>query len=494
MCFLVVILSLVFALIVTAKTDSYDVPGDVNGDTVIDICDVMLALRYITNPEIRINELSADVNADGAVNVLDLARILQYIAGWDVTLLQYGNEMFNTERLADWSYTLSEEDHTIILNKYTGTSPNVYVPAVFTVEDTTYNTVIMVDRSKQSSAFTGSQIITSVFFADGVSATEMSYMFRGCPNLRYINKYPEYNGIWWIGVFYNCKKLVSAPPIPDNIDNIRITAFFSNCLNLIGDYSMPDSYNTNYASNVFHNCSNINKGRNIIWLGDSITAGTSTNGVSFVDYLIEDLKDTGIANVAVGGRTLSYGHDLNEDAIIASIVHDLESFGVLEHVDHVFVSAGTNDFAHRSLRRPFGTYRFADMGNVTDLSPHTVSGAVNTIIREAHEKFPNATLVFTTPITRFNYDVEGAKATDTSLYTVHLKEYVDCIKATCDAAGVPYFDAYTESGFQVLEDSCDGTQYYFSDKTHLTLAGQRKMADYLLEKLVQLYGFQKKDQ
>ena len=43
----------------------------------------------------------------------------------------------------------------------------------------------------------------------------------------------------------------------------------------------------------------------------------------------------------------------------------------------------------------------------------------------------------------------------------------------------------------VSTDPLDGSGDYFSDETHPTLKGQRKLADYFIEKLVTLYGFEK---
>ncbi len=475
----------------TISSIAADIIGDANGDSKIDICDAVISLRYIAGWNTKININSADVNLDGVINILDTVYILQYLTDHDVELFEQSEEAISQQRLLNWKYTLDDENLIIQLNKYIGTEPNVHVPATFVINGIKYKTMVMSQRSIQRSTFDGNQILRSVFFEEGVMANEMSYMFKECPNLKYINRYPEYDGVWWLGVFVYCKNLVSAPKIPDNIEGIRIASFFSRCENLIGSYPIPENANKNYVSNIFFNCNNSNKTTNILWLGDSITAGTSTNSVSFVDYLRQDLKDVGIANAAVGGRTLCYGYDFDKTDIQASIVFDLDSFGILPEVDYVFVSAGTNDFAHRSSRRPYGTYRFADIGNIGDSSPHTLLGAFDTIVSTVKEKFPNATLVYTTPITRYNYDVEGAKATDTSVFTIHLRDFVDALREASEYYNVPYFDAYVESGMEVSKDSCDGTGDYFADKTHPTLAGQRKLADYFIEKLVSLYGFEK---
>ncbi len=384
--------------------------------------------------------------------------------------------------LNDWEYELDDENKVIKLNKYIGSSGHVYVPATFTISGTIYNTTVWSNTGAQNSTFANLKTITSVTFENGVVADNMSYMFKGCTSLLSVSNFPKYDGVWWTGVFSGCNQLLSAPQIPNDIENIRITGFYRDCGKLIGNYSMPDSVNSNYSGEVFKNCYNINKSTNVLWFGDSITAGTTTSAVSFIDYLRDELSDdTSIGKYAVGGRTLSYGYDQKEEDKSTSIIYDISNFSCNENVDYVFISAGTNDFAHQSSRRPLGTYRFADIGTVNDTTPSTVSGAINLIAQAVDEKFPNATLVFTTPLPRDRYDIEGAKAADNSVFTVHLKDYVDGMKATFDAHGYNYIDSYTEAGIDIDTD--------LSDNTHPTLEGQEKLAQYYLNKLVGDYGF-----
>ncbi len=394
-----------------------------------------------------------------------------------------------TTPLENFEYTLDNENNIVTLTKYIGTESNIYVPATYTINNVVFNTMLFASFSSQSSTFSGNANILTIEFEEGVSTNEMSYMFANCINLRYIKTYPEYNGIWWTGVFYNDTNLISAPQIPNDIENIRITNFYNKCINLLGNYSMPENYDSNYSTNVFGECININKNINVVWFGDSITAGTTTGGESFVSYLREDLEDTGISNYAIGGHTLSYGYDQSDNAISESIITDISKMGIHENVDYVFISAGTNDFAHNSTRRPYGTYRFADIGTINDNTSSTIMGAINNISTIVNKKFPNATLIFTTPITRSDYDIEGALASDGSVYTVHLKDYVDAIKTFCDSKGISYIDSYTESGLIVTEDSCDGTQNYMNDQTHPTLKGQKVLEQYILNKLITDYGF-----
>ena len=395
------------------------------------------------------------------------------------------------ELLYDYEYFIDDENQIISLTKYKGKDINLNIPATVRIDYKTYKVLLYTDETLKASAFSNNTNIHSIAIEEGVLANGMSYMFKGCTNLRYIDGFPNYTGQNWISVFEGCKNLISAPQIPKDIKNIKIESFYSGCKNLIGEYVLPKEYDINYSSNVFKDCISINKNTNIAWFGDSITSGTHTSGVSFVTYLSSDLNDTGIANYAVGGHTLSYGYDKNETGIEKSIITDINKMGYHPNIDYVFISAGTNDFGKTSSRRPLGEYRFADIGKIYDTNPSTIIGAINTIYELVCNKFPNAELIFITPITRGVCDVEGAKATDGTVFKVHLKDYVEAIKIACNLKGIKYIDAYTESNLEVTKDSCDGLQNYLPDKLHLTLSGQKVLEEYILNKLVTEYGFRK---
>ena len=58
------------------------IPGDVNGDEIIDIADVILIRRYITGGYgVEVPENAADVNKDGVVDIADVILIRRYITG-----------------------------------------------------------------------------------------------------------------------------------------------------------------------------------------------------------------------------------------------------------------------------------------------------------------------------------------------------------------------------------------------------------------------------
>ena len=61
-------------------TGSVDLPGDVNGNGIVDLNDVNAIVDYIMGtPPVVFNLTLADVNGDGTVNVADLVKVIQIV-------------------------------------------------------------------------------------------------------------------------------------------------------------------------------------------------------------------------------------------------------------------------------------------------------------------------------------------------------------------------------------------------------------------------------
>ena len=61
-------------------TGSVDLPGDVNGNGIVDLNDVNAIVDYIMGtPPVGFNLTLADVNGDGTVNVADLVKVIQIV-------------------------------------------------------------------------------------------------------------------------------------------------------------------------------------------------------------------------------------------------------------------------------------------------------------------------------------------------------------------------------------------------------------------------------
>ena len=60
----------------TTLTCQQEIPGDINGDTLVNVQDVILAVNLVLAAEYS---ESADLNMDGAVNVQDVVLVLNLI-------------------------------------------------------------------------------------------------------------------------------------------------------------------------------------------------------------------------------------------------------------------------------------------------------------------------------------------------------------------------------------------------------------------------------
>lgn len=62
------------------------IPGDVNGDGVVNGKDATRLLQHLAHWSVEIDEAAADCNGDGVVNGKDATRLLQHLAHWNVTV------------------------------------------------------------------------------------------------------------------------------------------------------------------------------------------------------------------------------------------------------------------------------------------------------------------------------------------------------------------------------------------------------------------------
>ncbi len=55
--------------------------GDVNGDSVVNMKDVLNLRKSLAGIDVDVDEVAADVNSDGAVNMKDVLVLRKYLAG-----------------------------------------------------------------------------------------------------------------------------------------------------------------------------------------------------------------------------------------------------------------------------------------------------------------------------------------------------------------------------------------------------------------------------
>lgn len=190
------------------------------------------------------------------------------------------------------------------------------------------------------------------------------------------------------------------------------------------------------------------------FLGDSITEG---HGVVDKEHNIywQRLRDecelAEAKGYGIGGTRIAIQH-LKENP-----KHDQDFLSRVELMDPdadlIVVFGGTNDFGHGD----------APLGMMSDRTPYTFYGACHRLMRKLIERYPDAQIVFMTPLHRSNEE-RGER---------RLKDFVEVIKEVAVYYAIPVLDLYATSGIQpqvpiIMKKFCP-------DGLHPNDAGQEKI-------------------
>lgn len=137
------------------------------------------------------------------------------------------------------------------------------------------------------------------------------------------------------------------------------------------------------------------KGKTIIYLGSSVTYGSDSLGVSFVEY-IDRLNGTTSVKEAVSGTTLV----TKDDASGSSYIPRMKTINPDIPADAFICQLSTND-ATRHM--PLGT--ISEGFNLADFDTETVAGAIEYIIAYAEKTWHCPVLFYTG--TRFDCEEYG---------------------------------------------------------------------------------------
>ncbi len=331
--FTAVLLSLCFVLLAFAigvfAVDGEIVSGDVSGDGVVDIKDLILLRQYLANLNydtgISSVEVSAgaDVDGNGLVRLHDLYLLREYLVDKDFdddtedTESEETTEA-ETETEPEIKYSeglefISNGDGTCYLNG-TGicTDTDIVIPPVSPAGDrvtrigemlimgTNVTSVVIPDSVTMidTNAFQGCESLTSVTIGDGVTSIGDS-AFRGCSSLTSI-VFGENSRITSIGysAFSGCTSLTSIT-IPDSVTSIGEHAF--SCSGLTS-MTIPNSV-TSIGNYAFYDCSGLAS----ITIPDSVTSigGDAFYGCSGLTSIVfgENSQITSIGYSAFSGCT-----------------------------------------------------------------------------------------------------------------------------------------------------------------------------------------------
>lgn len=177
------------------------------------------------------------------------------------------------------------------------------------------------------------------------------------------------------------------------------------------------------------------KGKKINFLGDSITegCGASSPDKCFVSLMKEYNNLAEARNYGKGGTRIARQSEIKNpdephDQDFIKRMWDMDP-----DADIIVVFGGTNDYAHGQ----------APLGTPNDTDIYTFYGAVHHLCYMLTKTYPEKTIVFVTPLHRFNEFGEGTWKPD-GVEQRPLKEYVYAIKEVCQRFSVPVCDLYSQ--------------------------------------------------
>lgn len=188
------------------------------------------------------------------------------------------------------------------------------------------------------------------------------------------------------------------------------------------------------------------EGKNFVFLGSSVTYGSASGGISFVEF-IQELGKCGVIKEAVSGTTLV---DNGESSYVKRFLNNLVVKHKNTQVDHLIVQLSTND---ATQNKPLGRLSCSVLSN--DMDTKTIVGAIEYIVALAKETW-NCKVSFYTG-TRYKSELYADMVE--MLYEVQKKW------------GIGVIDLWHDEAMNAVSDA----EYaeYMSDPIHPTLVGYR---------------------
>ena len=214
-------------------------------------------------------------------------------------------------------------------------------------------------------------------------------------------------------------------------------------------------------------------GYSVACLGDSITEGVGVDSEK-ERYTVLMEADEGIGsvqNVGFSGSTI--GDTPDESCSYMNRYAFTERYTqIAEGTDLIFVLGGTNDYGTSLGQVPLG-----EMG---DADESTFYGALEVLADGLSAEYPDAQLLFATPLPRYDTDM-----TAENTYGATLEEYRDAVLEECAGRGIETLDLFT---LGEVSPEADGHEDYFADGLHPNAAGNALLAETVLEKILEMKG------
>ncbi len=235
-------------------------------------------------------------------------------------------------------------------------------------------------------------------------------------------------------------------------------------------YWVVNGEKTNFKAEV-EETENVWKGKKAVFVGDSITYGLTTYGATegnrYWELLNNKFEFGEVVDMGVGGSAISSKNDK-----VSKYVPLIDRYLDIPNADLIQIFMGTNDYGFNT---PLGT-----IDDTTDVSFY---GALNVIIPKLQAKYPNAKIVFVTPLHRYGqHNLTYDYMKNTAGYV--LEDYVNAIKDVCERYSISVIDLFCNSGINPSLQSVRVT--YMPDGLHPNNNGHKLIAE-IMSKQLELY-------
>ena len=204
------------------------------------------------------------------------------------------------------------------------------------------------------------------------------------------------------------------------------------------------------------------KGKRINFLGDSITEGHGTSDWGTKPYHqllrvrceLAEARNYGLGGTKIARLPVITEHQFDQD-------FNLRAEKMNHDADAVVVFGGTNDFGHGTI----------PLGDMDSRDIHTFYGGLHYLMSGLIEKYPEAVIVFATPLHR-------GGDTNSRNGRPNLKGFRDMILEVAEYYSIPVLDLWSMSG--ISTNSKTIVEKYIPDSLHPNDAGHVILADRII--------------
>lgn len=207
------------------------------------------------------------------------------------------------------------------------------------------------------------------------------------------------------------------------------------------------------------------KGKKINFLGDSITQGVGVTDSANIYHarLAKEFGLTAARNYGISGTRIARQQAPTDEIWDQDFISRVDLMD--PDADIIVVFGGTNDFGHGD----------APLGVMSDRTPQTFYGACHVLCEKLINRYPEALILFMTPLHRTNED--NPRGDGWKEERGPLKVYINILKEVLEYYSIPTLDLWSVSSIQPKVDIV--REKYCPDGLHPNDAGHALIASRL---------------